>query len=217
VACAAHGAAVIREAAIAAAIALVSPKMPTVQRAELAHTFHAVATRHGLDPLDLVAIAWHESDFHAAAVSADGEDFGLMQVRGRYLAACRENNEGELCKTAKAALLDPHTNIRTAGAAIGAMRDLCRKVTGRSSTLPQWLQAYAGLNHPRVRGAWCGRQKVKGQWVGLSARRHRGLREILDCRRSLTLKRPCHRERHGAHVRSKSTPRRSIAGSRKGR
>lgn len=202
----------IREAAVALALAHLAPRMPPAQRAELAHTFHIVAEKRGLDPLDLVAIAWHESDLRAGAISPDGEDFGLMQVRGRFLAACLDDRNSKMCKIAKVALLDPHRNIEVAGAAIAAIRStLCRR-TGHKATFPRWLQAYGGLNHPRAPGVWCGQRKVKARWVDVSARQHRALREILDCRRNLTLKRRCTRELQSRPARSRSTRQASTSG-----
>jgi hypothetical protein len=202
-------------AVIAAAIHIVSPSMGKAARTSYAKTIRATAHKHQLDPLTIVSIAWHESSFRPGAVSPDGEDYGLMQIRARFVKGCRgKDQESKSCKAAKSRLLNGHHSIRSAGAMITRMRKLCRKRTKRSALFHRWMGLYAGLNHPRLRGVWCGQRLVtvgKGRkrrqvWRDIPWRKlraWRGVREIIDCRRSLIRKRPCRRERRKSRRRSK--------------
>lgn len=178
---------------IAAAIALVNPSLSKQTRNSYAKTIQVTAKKYELDPFTLVAIAWHESSFRPSVVSKDGEDYGLMQIRARYQKGCRNvSQDSKSCQVEKARLLNGHYSIRRAGALIRSMRKLCRKRTKRPALFHRWMALYAGLNHPRLRGVWCGQRMVKGRWRDI--RVHRGIREIVQCRRSLIHKRACLRE-----------------------
>lgn len=158
-------------AIIAWAIGQSQPSMPAKQRTAYAQVVQDEAKAHQFDPLTLVAIVHHESRWRASAVSPDGEDFGLGQIRARYRKGCRldipaRDDNSPSCLAVKAQLLDGNNNIRSIANAITAWRSKCRKVTGRSALLPRWLHGYGGMTNPR-KGIWCNQRKIKGRWVDL--------------------------------------------------
>ena len=59
----------------------------------------ASAIRHGVDPLVIAAIIWHESKLLADAVGPNGRDAGLMQISPKWVPESKEE------------LLDPIVNI----------------------------------------------------------------------------------------------------------
>src|SRR5262249_38281686 len=116
------------------------------------------AVKHAFDPLTAVAIVHFETHWHPGLVSPDGEDYGLGQVRARWVGACRNdddpvNDPSEACRAVKAALLVGENNLRRMGTIITANRELCKEKTGKAD-LPQWLAGYEGANVPS-RGRWC--------------------------------------------------------------
>ena len=159
-------------AVLVSAILLSSPRMPTTQAARYARALNAAAKEHDFDPLTAVAIIHFESRWRPNAISPDGEDYGLGQVRGRFLAACRDDADpvgapSDACRAAKGALLHGETNIKRMASIITANRELCREKTG-SAKVQQWLAGYAGLNFPS-RGRWC--QPGEKQWRVVAYRR----------------------------------------------
>lgn len=143
---------------LVAAILLSRPGMPKAEAALYARTLNAVAAEHDFDPLTAVAIIHFETHWHPGLVSADGEDYGLGQVRARFIGACRSdadpvNAPSSACLAVKASLRDGVTNLRRMGSIIGANKDLCKEKTG-SAKIPQWLAGYQGYGAPG-QGLWC--------------------------------------------------------------
>lgn len=130
------------------------PSMPKAEATRYATVLNEVAKAHDFDPLMAVAIVHHETRWLPSLISEDGEDYGLGQVRGRFLSACREDADpvgapSDACKAAKQALLDGATNLRHVGAVIAANRDLCKEKNKRGTVkAAEWLAGYQGYNHP---------------------------------------------------------------------
>jgi hypothetical protein len=145
-------------ATLVSAMLLSRPEMPRNEAERYARALNAEAKVHDFDPLLAVAIIHFESHWYPAMVSPDGEDYGLGQVRARFVGACREDedpvgNPSEACKAAKASLLDPINNIRHMGSIIAANRELCEDKAG-TLRASRWLAGYQGYNSP-VRHRWC--------------------------------------------------------------
>jgi hypothetical protein len=88
----------------------------------------------GVDPLILVAIATHESQWNERAISPDHKDYGLMQVRGMYYNGGQHNEW----------LLNPHYNFATGSYIIKKSIEFCRKSLKREPTLQEWMSVYQG-------------------------------------------------------------------------
>jgi hypothetical protein len=143
---------------LVSAILMSRPSMPKVEAAHYATVLNQVALEHDFDPLTAVAIIHFETRWQASLISADGEDYGLGQVRGRYLAACRDDADpvgapSDACQAAKANLLDGTFNIKRMATIITANREMCRERTG-TALAPQWLAGYQGYNSPST-DRWC--------------------------------------------------------------
>ncbi|MEP7126725.1 MAG: hypothetical protein ABJE95_37695 [Byssovorax sp.] len=143
---------------LVSAILLSHPTMPKPEAARYATVLNQVALEHDFDPLTAVAIIHFETHWRPALISPDGEDYGLGQVRGRYLAACRSDEDpvgapSAACQAAKSNLLDGAFNIRRMATIITANREMCRERTG-TAWAPQWLAGYQGYNSPS-NDRWC--------------------------------------------------------------
>jgi hypothetical protein len=86
----------------------------------------------GINPLTIITIIKHESDFNYGAVSHDGFDVGLMQVRARHYNGKREW------------LFDGVNNIRAGTHIIKDSIDFCRKFLGREPEFQEWMSCYQG-------------------------------------------------------------------------
>ena len=154
-----YGGPVIRPiATIVAAILIGRPDMPVDEATRYATVLREVARQHEFDPYTGVSIIQHESGFLPRLVSDDGEDYGLGQIRARYVGACREDSDplkapSDACRKVKQSLLVPETNIREMAEIITRNRELCRRKTG-SAWFHQWLASYQGRNFPK-QGKWC--------------------------------------------------------------
>lgn len=144
---------------VAAALLVANPSLGEA-RASLYARHFVDAAGPDIDPLTLVAIAWHESRVRNVA-SADGEDFGLCQVRARHSRACRKGTADE-CEREKRRLLTPRYNLRRAAQIIRAWRALCRKRTGKPALLRRWLHGYGGFGRPPA--LICGQRRARGRW-----------------------------------------------------
>ncbi|MFT3770661.1 MAG: transglycosylase SLT domain-containing protein [Minicystis sp.] len=145
-------------AIIVSAILMSRPALPPAEATRYAKLLDEEARKHDFDPLTAVAIIHFESRWQPAAVSPDGEDWGLGQIRARWLGACRDdadpvNAPSEACKAAKQTLLVPEVNIRRMASIITANRELCKEKAGFGD-LPHWLAGYEGLSKP-ARDVWC--------------------------------------------------------------
>lgn len=145
-------------ALLVAAMHFTRPTMPNEEAQRYARALNEVASARGFDPLIAVAIVHFETQWRPTLVSADGEDYGLGQVRARYLAACRNdadpvNAPSEECARAKESLKDGVTNLRRMGSIIEANIDFCKARTG-SGKLERWLSGYQGYGDAE-RGIYC--------------------------------------------------------------
>ena len=143
---------------IVSAILLSRPSMPLPEARRYAHVLQGEAARHAFDPLTAVAIIHFESRWYPGAISPDGEDYGLGQIRARWVSGCRDDADpvrdpSPGCQAAKAALLAGENNLRRMAVIISANRDLCKEKTG-DGNLPRWLAGYEGPNFPG-RDRWC--------------------------------------------------------------
>ena len=184
-------------AVIAAAIALCAPWMPQKLRQSYARVLRAEARAHHFDPITGVALIDHESDWRSGAVSANGRDYGLAQVRAEYVGACKAdadpvNAPSAACRAVKAGLLDGHSNIRRMADSITNWRKTCRRLTGKPALFHRWLAGYVGYGNLK-RGRICGQQKSKGRWR--DRKKPREVQRIIQCRRRLIRGRACRRTR----------------------
>ncbi|MCS6901332.1 MAG: hypothetical protein RMJ98_15865 [Myxococcales bacterium] len=145
-------------AVLLAAMQLSRPGIPKAEALRYADALNRMAEEVHIDPLLAVAIVHFESRWYPTRISEDREDYGLGQVRARYLAACREDEDplnapSEACFAAKVALLDGVTNLQRMGAIIAANKVLCREKIG-SEKDAQWLAGYQGYNAPE-KNHWC--------------------------------------------------------------
>jgi hypothetical protein len=145
-------------AIIVSAIMLSRPEMARSEAEHMAKVLRQEAAQHGFDPLTAVAIVHFESGWHPQVVSDNGEDYGLGQIRARYIGACRKDSDplshpSPECQEVKKSLLDADTNIRTMAQLISDSRKLCLE-KAKSQDLPRWLASYQGLNFPSE-GKWC--------------------------------------------------------------
>jgi Transglycosylase SLT domain len=143
---------------IMAAIQLSQPKVTPDEAQRFAAALHEQAQVHDFDPLTGVAMIFHESRFNPRAVSPNGEDWGLAQIRARHIGDCVKSsnpvrNPTAECKAQKQRLLEPEENIRVMGQLITQHRNLCRAKVGNNA-LPRWLASYQGRNSIREQ-RWC--------------------------------------------------------------
>jgi hypothetical protein len=87
---------------------------------------------HGIEPLVIAAIAWHESKLISDAIGPSGHDSGLLQIVHHYVPESHEE------------LLDPETNIQ-AGARVLAWWQ------SRPAYAEHYLAHYAGGVSPEAR------------------------------------------------------------------
>jgi hypothetical protein len=145
-------------AVIVAAIQLRHPEVSTNDAERFAKALRDQAQLHEFDPLTGVAIISHESRFNPKARSRNGEDYGLAQIRARYIDACKGTKDPlhhptAECQAVQRSLLVPEENIRQMGLLIARNRKFCKAKVG-SETLPRWLASYQGRNNPKKR-IWC--------------------------------------------------------------
>jgi hypothetical protein len=155
-------------AMVAWAILKTRPNMPPAQLKNYARAVVKYADRTAYDPLLAVAIAHHESKWRPSAVSRDGEDIGLGQIRARFVGACRRDPSpvkapGKACRAVRARLKVGAYNIKLIFAYLKAWRELCKTKTGSGKVL-RVLAGYGGLSRPRL-GRWCGARKRAGRWT----------------------------------------------------
>lgn len=143
---------------IIAAMQLSRPGIPAEEATRYASALQYQAKEHGFDPLTGVALIHRESRWFPRAVSPDGEDHGLAQIRARFIGACRTdpdpvNAPSEACEAVKRSLLDGVYNIRVMATLITRNREHCRAKTG-TALFDQWLASYEGRNYPG-KDRWC--------------------------------------------------------------
>jgi hypothetical protein len=108
-----------------------------------------VAREHDFDPFTGIAIIEHESRWRASAVSPDGEDMGLAQIRARFRPGCTDDADpvhapDQECQAAKARLLNPLASMKAMGHAISLWRTLCKNgATGAAAPVVGGLRGDA--------------------------------------------------------------------------
>jgi hypothetical protein len=165
-------------AAIAFAIRLGQPEISDADAQRFAMALQQSAQSHDFDPLTGVAIIHHESRFRPRAISPNAEDYGLAQIRARFIGACRDDADplrrpSAACLAEKQRLLDPDANIRRMAELIAYNRSFCKRKLGSTDT-SRWLASYQGRNDARNK-RWC--TPGKGTWSVLDYRRYL-LREL---------------------------------------
>jgi len=156
-------------AVLIAAMQMSRPGMPAPEAKGYAKVLNEVAQARHFDPLIAVAIIHFETQWRPTLISTDGEDYGLGQVRARYLGVCRNdadplNAPSEACQRGKTALLDGATNLRRMGSIIEANMEFCKARTG-SSKMERWLSGYQGYGDPD-RGIYCAPGEKTFQVIG---------------------------------------------------
>ncbi len=151
--------AMLREVAvIIAAIQMSEPSVADEDAQVMAEALQQQAVEHDFDPLTGVSIIVHESRFNPKAISHNGEDYGLAQIRARYIGDCKKDadplrNPSRACKRVKKRLLDPRENIRVMAELITQNRKFCRKKVGNAK-FARWLASYQGRNFISKK-RWC--------------------------------------------------------------
>lgn len=145
-------------AVIVAAIQLRHPEVTNDDAERYAKALREQAEVHDFDPLTGVAIISHESRFNPKARSSNGEDYGLAQIRARYIDECKGTNDPlhnptPACQAVQRKLLVPEENIKQMALLITRNRKFCKAKVG-SELLPRWLASYQGRNNPKKR-VWC--------------------------------------------------------------
>jgi hypothetical protein len=166
-------------AAIIFAVRLAQPDVGDADAQRYAMALQQTAQQHEFDPLTGVAIIQHESRFTPEAISPNREDYGLAQIRARYVGDCRKDKDplrrpSAACLAEKQRLLDPNANIRRMAELITYNRSFCKRKLGSADPL-RWLASYQGRNDARSK-RWC--TPGKGTWSVLGYQRYL-LRELV--------------------------------------
>lgn len=119
-------------ATIILALQLSAPGLNVKTTEYYAKTIYKQQVKLGVDPIETIAIAKHESHWNHTLVSPDLEDWGLMQVRSRYI------------KFPSSWLLEPGVNIRVGTSLMLSSQKFCTKWLGRKPTTQEWLSTYQG-------------------------------------------------------------------------
>ena len=159
-------------ASIVAAIQLSQPKVTDEDARRFAEALQKQAKVHDFDPFTGVSMIFHESSFNPSAISRDGEDYGLGQIRARFIGGCKHTESPvqaptPACKKEKERLLVPEENIRVMAELITRHRKYCKKKVG-SALFARWLASYQGRNNVRKR-RYC--KPGKGTWKVINHRK----------------------------------------------
>ena len=159
-------------AAIVAAIQLSQPNVSDEDAHRFAEALQKQAKIHDFDPFTGVSMIYHESRFKPDAISRDGEDYGLAQIRARFIGGCAHTESPKedptmACMREKERLLDPEENIRVMAELITRHRKFCKKKVG-SALFHRWLASYQGRNDIR-RKRYC--KPGKGTWMVIKYRK----------------------------------------------
>jgi Transglycosylase SLT domain len=117
---------------IVLAIQLSSPHMPTVQAEAYAKLIKKRSEQVDADPLLVISVIAHESRWNPNAVSKDGADVGLMQIRASNYGGPRND------------LFNPEININAGTDIMNKARDYCRKKLKREPRNEEYMALYAG-------------------------------------------------------------------------
>lgn len=145
-------------ALLVSAITMSRPTIPKEEATRYAKILNEIASKHDFDPLIAVAMIHYESRWLPSVASDDGEDFGLGQVRARFIGACKNDedpvhNPSDACKAVKLNLLVGENNLRVMGGIIGANKKMCAEKKGKNKP-DFWIAGYQGLSQPE-RNKWC--------------------------------------------------------------
>ena len=169
-------------AALSAVIQFVAPHLSEAVNANYTHIILTESRKKAIDPLLVIALVEHESHWRSGAISEDGEDFGLGQIRGRYEPACVKEfdpvgDPSTPCEEARMRLLDGSYNLKRTIATLAENRKLCRRILKQKVSQASVLASYGGMNNPDEQ-VWCGHKKMGRRWRQLPLRRE--VKEILD-------------------------------------
>ena len=145
-------------ALLVSAITMSRPTIPKEEATRYAKVLNEIASKHDFDPLLAVAMIHYESRWLPSVASDDGEDYGLGQVRARFIGACKDDedpvhNPSDACKAVKLNLLVGENNLRVMGGIIGANKKMCAEKKGQNKP-DFWIAGYQGLSKPE-RNKWC--------------------------------------------------------------
>lgn len=171
------------------AILLCRPSLPLATAQTYARIVLDRATALHMDPLMMVAVVDHESGWNEGAVSKDGEDVGLGQIRARYIGACvGEANPvhapSPKCAAEKARLRTGTYNLEVMANGLERWISICKQKTGAATEIGV-LTAYSGANKQKL-GQWCGMEVRDGKSSPLPIRLV--VRQFLQRRRALRLR-----------------------------
>ena len=113
-------------------IQLSTHNIPVKRQEMLAKYIQQRAEYADVDPFVITAIITHESQWNEHAVSADGKDIGLMQIR-----VANVGNDTNY-------LFYGENNIRVGTEIIKKDIDYCRNKLKREPTTQEWLSVYQG-------------------------------------------------------------------------
>lgn len=170
---------------LAAMILACNPSLPQTTADRYASLASAHATAVGVRGDTFVALVCSESGWRSGAVSGNREDWGLGQVRARFMPGCRSDADptgdpSPSCRSEQMSLLEPDRNLATVAKAIKSWRDLCRRQTGYAKER-NWLAGYVGVGQQGR--SLCGMTRRKGKWTPspISA----PVQRVLDIRKRL--------------------------------
>jgi hypothetical protein len=170
---------------LAGLILACNPSLPVKTASRYAELSAQQASSVGVRGDTFVALVCSESGWRSGAVSASREDWGLGQVRARFLPGCRSDTDptsvpSPSCRSEQQRLLEPEHNLRVVAKAIKSWRELCRQQTGHAKET-NWLAGYVGLG--RRGRSLCGMTYRKGRWIAepISA----NVQRVLDYRKRL--------------------------------
>lgn len=151
---------------LAALILACNPSLPQKTAARYATLANAHATAVGVRGDTFVALVCSESGWRSGAVSSNREDWGLGQVRARFMPGCRgdadpTSDPSPSCRSEQQRLLDPDSNLKSVAKAIKSWRDLCRQQTGHAKER-NWLAGYVGVGQQGQ--SLCGMTRHRGKW-----------------------------------------------------
>ena len=194
-------------AALSAVLRFVAPHLGEEVNLDYTHVILTESRKRAIDPLLVVALVEHESHWRSGAISDDGEDFGLGQIRGRYEPACVKEfdpvgDPSTPCEDARMRLLNGSYNLKRTIALLAENRKLCRRILKQKVSQASLLASYGGMNQPDDQ-VWCGHKKTGRRWQQLPVRRE--VKEILDLQSHLRRQLP-KLPRHRLRQRRSSTP-----------
>lgn len=159
------------EREVAIAILLSAPDLSRSTAVGYAKVIVKEARRHGIDPMTIVSLVAHESQFHASAIgnAKNGDPMiGLGQIRAKNNAACAKDLESVDCKSHISSLMVGVNNLKLVASEIALVRKFCRKYKdAKDVLLVEWLFQYGGFGSSK---GHCGWKKAKGEMRRLDSK-----------------------------------------------